>query len=111
MKGFLMKLLPTRKALVGALAAVPLVLGLALVPATSAAAANGQLSITNNCGRSLTYYVRSISGTGNGGGNGYITAGTTQRWSPSAGSWVVSSSAGSRTYYVAANRGLAVKLC
>ena len=95
---------PSRKSLIASLAAVPLVVGLALVPATSASAATGQLSVTNNCGYALTYYVI-------GAGNDYATPGQTRYWTLNAGSYTISSSGGVRSVYVMANRGLHVNLC
>lgn len=87
-----------------ALGTVALGLGLALVPAAGASAATGELSVRNNCGYDLEYYVI-------GAGNDYAFAGQTRNWTLDAGWYTVSSSGGAKQVYVAANRGYSVGLC
>jgi hypothetical protein len=90
-------------------ATVLLATGLALAPATSASAATGQLSVRNNCGVNLEYWVTGPAYSYKG--NDYAYAGQVKYWSLRPGTYYVNSAKGSRTVYVAANRSLLVNLC
>ncbi|MEU4746915.1 hypothetical protein AB0G02_41555 [Actinosynnema sp. NPDC023658] len=48
---------PSRRSLLTGLAAIPLTIGMVVVPATSASAADGQLAVRNNIGVELQYWV------------------------------------------------------
>jgi len=98
---------PSRRSLLAGLAVIALTIGMAIVPATSAAAADGQLAIRNNCGVELQYWVQPH----NGGGTGYAFPGDVQYWNVQSATWYVSSRFGTKSVWVAANRGVLVNLC
>ncbi|XVS61739.1 hypothetical protein ACQPYE_25995 [Actinosynnema sp. CA-299493] len=98
---------PSRRSLLGGLAVTALTIGMAIVSATSAVAADGQLAVRNNCGVELEYRVHPH----NGGGTGYAFAGDIQYWNLQSATWYVSSRFGTKTVWVPPSRGVLVNLC
>ncbi|MEO5533501.1 MAG: hypothetical protein ABIR17_00015 [Pseudolysinimonas sp.] len=94
----------SRNAPIAAAGAVLLGLSLALVPAVSASAATGQLSVSNNCSYAVEYHVSDA-------GWGYTFPGDTESWTLESGWYTVSSSEGVRNVWVAPDRGVSVSFC